>query len=1518
VSVRLQRTLLVLCVVLLLVVGAVLRLQHINWDRFQHIHPDERFIVWVADTISWPGDLRTALDPARSTLNPFRWPPGDGDQAGKPRDYAYGHFPLYLLVGTARLGQALADWMGSTTVALPAFLQPFHAVGRHLMEYDYLPIAGRLISALCDLMTLLLVFLLGRRAFGRAAGLMAAGCYAFAVLPIQLSHFYTVDLILTVCVVATVTLAARWAERGGWGTWLLAGSAAGLAVGSKFSAVMLGLPLLVAALWRLPQGTLARKAATALGRIAVVGAVLFLTFALTNPFALIEARAYVSNIVAQQGMVSGSWDVPYTRQYIGTLPYLYFVQQLSQWGLGWPLGLVAWSGPIWLTVRAVRRRATPAQVVMLAWVLPYLAVTGAFHAKFLRYMAPVLPFLLICGAGASVAAYRWLAARWGRRGRVIFGTVAGLVSVTTVVWCLAFVGIYRQEHPLIRASRWIYANVPAGSRILTEHWDEGLPLRLEGIGDRPPTKRYIGSELPLYDADTPEKLDTLAFELSSNDYIILASNRLSKTIGRLPGRYPMTSQYYRLLFAGELGYQQVAEFTSYPTLGNFVIRDDEADESFTVYDHPQVLVFANVERLKPGLLRARLERYLPLDKRGMGTGNAQGVPVSTYPHSRPPGHSRLVQSSRSNHPKASPHTGVSLVPVQVAGSQPVIADFRWNRLASEWPPAAVLFWWLTLSLFGMLTWPLIYPLMVGLRDRGFGLARGLGWLLIGWLHWIGVSLGLWQNRTWVIAVFFAGLGAAGTLAWWRQRSGIAEFWRARRKLLVAEEVVFAVAFLAFVVIRLLNPDLWQPWNGGEKFMESAFINAILRSSEFPPYDPYFAGGAINYYYYGLYLISLPMKLTGIASEVAFNLAVPSLFALAATGLVGVGATLSHRSGGSLEGEQSGTIGAALGATFALLVGNLAGFRAMARSLEGAGRGLQGIGRFLSARSYDYWATSRVIPHTINEFPFWTFLFADLHPHLIALPFGVLVIGLSFNWLKTPVLGNTHSGSATEPDATVGEAVTAAPQIGHRILRCALNIMLLSLALGAIGAINTWDLPTYVLLVLAVFLLTGWRGGRIMSFLEGALAALLVVGLAISAYWPFYAHYQPPIARGSSPLLSRYLNWTVGGSPLDEWLLVWGIFLFLAYSFALIEFFRRREPAPEPPGPGSASDRLTTPADRRSSRPRIIALLGILAMAALLAALQRPAAALAAIPLVLMTLAALRRWVSAEEAFLSVLVALGLGILVGLELVYVRDFLEGGDWYRMNTVFKFSMPAWLFLGLSLGVMLGRWWSRRDRPSADSAHQRWGLGETVWRVAAIGLLIAGSVFLFFGVQARVRDRFPGRRPAIGTLDGTAYMTVGKYSWPDAEHVIELAYDYQAIHWLLDHVRGSPIVAEAPAGNYQVDGKFQAYDYYRAGGLRVASLTGFPTFIGQHQSEQRPGDQVSQRTDLGQEFFQTADLERVRDLIRQLQVAYIYVGTLERTLFPQVGLDKFDAMVESGDLVVAYRNPMVTIYRVDAAIP
>ena len=390
-------------------------------------------------------------------------------------------------------------------------------------------------------------------------------------------------------------------------------------------------------------------------------------------------------------------------------------------------------------------------------------------------------------------------------------------------------------------------------------------------------------------------------------------------MARLRDRYPMSSQYYRMLFAGDLGYRPVAEFTAYPRLGGLIIRDDNADESFSVYDHPHVLVFENTGRLKPELLRARLGRYLPAARlprervarprgaravrspwRAGAYGLARALAAACIRLGSAASGDRRVDRRLSPAP-------TPLTLSQPVDTLPVVADFRWNRAASESPLLAVVLWWLVLSLFGWVAWPLLFPLLGGLRDRGYGLARVAGWLLVGWVHWLGVSLGWWQNRVAPIGAIVGLLAAAGLIAWlgaaacvW-QPSG-----RQRRRTLLAEEGIFALAYLAFVGMRLLNPDLWQPWNGGEKFMEFAFLNATLRSPNFPPYDPYFAGGILNYYYYGFYLVGLVIKLTGIAAEVAFNLAVPGLFALTALGLFSVGsslATVRRRGGAEERGAQ---------------------------------------------------------------------------------------------------------------------------------------------------------------------------------------------------------------------------------------------------------------------------------------------------------------------------------------------------------------------------------------------------------------------------------------------------------------------------------------------------------------------------------------------------------------------------------------------------------------------------------------
>jgi len=1530
--------------VALLLVGGVLRFTDINWDRFQHVHPDERFIVWVADTMRWPSEveggifaqLGVALDPERSALNPFRWPPDAGDIAGKPRSYAYGHFPLYLLVVAGHAAAAAGRWFGETTLAFPAWMQPLHTVGRQLGDYSHLSLVGRAISALADLGTLLLVYAMGvrvaRRLIGHASdcigdsglspnreaavsdrsrplagrrsggsvttslhyavGLMAATAYTFAVLPIQLSHYAAVDALLTFFITATVASAARYAEHGGSWTWLAAGLMAGLAIGSKFSAVMLVLPLLAAALHASPpRGAL--KTAPVLGlarhtlvRLLAVGLVAAITFAITNPFALLELRAYVGQIVSQNAMVSGAMDPPYTRQYIGTIPYWHLVKQVSQWGLTWPLAIIAWTGLVWALVQFGLGRASAATAVLLAWSFPYFMVTGAFHTKFLRYMAPMLPFLLVFGAVFALWSLRWLVERWGSRGRQIWAGIVLSTALVAALWSFAFTNVYRQEHPWIEASLWIYRNVPEGSKILSEEWDDALPLTMDEIVDRPPLRNYERAELPVWDPDSIDKVERLAAELAGADYLAIASNRAHAPMARLGARYPMTSQYYRQLFSGELGYDLVAEFSAYPHLGPLVIRDGNADESFSVYDHPHSLIFQNAGRLSSGAIADRLLRYLPPSSDGRSGSGQQSVAEASQKEkwcgstrqeaSKVPG----LASLRAQTPE--PRRPLMLS--QPVESLPDVADYRWNSFASGSTLIAVLLWWFVISVFGWFAWPLLFPLTQGLADRGHGLSRVAGWLLLGWLHWMGVSLGLWRNALPPLLLLVLSVVILGRVAWAGQRREMVVFWRTRKRLILGQEALFAGAYLAFALVRLLNPDLWHPWNGGEKFMDFAFLNATLRSPVFPPYDPYFAGGTVNYYYFGLYLVGLPVRLTGIFAEVAYNLAVPSLFALAALGVFSVAHNLSAvpwqsglsgssvaesvgggrvRPVGSSSLSPSPALVGALAVVLTLLLGNLTG-------AEWAFNGLASVLRGEGFPAFDYWAASRVIPFTINEFPLWTFTFADLHPHLISMPFGLLVIGLSLDWFRDHFL---------------------------RPGRWLVKLLVIALALGALGAINTWDLPTYALLALGVLSAAAWRtagssGQRFSRLVAAVLVGTALVVTAVLAYLPFYANYQPQVGDASSDVVGRFLGWVRNASPMQPWLHIWGFFLFLALSYVSAEMLARRMVAEVHAGGGGG-------------RAWLLGVLILAAGLAVLAALGWPTAALAALPLLLAVPLVLDRTAGPGRAFVGLLLILGLGVVAGTELVYLRDFLEGSDWYRMNTLFKFSLPAWILLGLAGGYILARLWQLTLRAPAWLA--------VPWQVCAATLLAGGLVFLLAGVRVRVQDRFPGAQPPVGTLNGLAYMTVAEYDWPNNRNHIVLSGEYRALEWLLDNVRGTPIVAEAPAGSYTIEGESVSYDYYRAGGLRVASITGLPTFVGHHQYEQRPAMQVSEQGARSREFFGTTDLAAARRLMRELHVGYIYVGALEKILFSEDALRKFEVLVEAGELEVAYQNVDVTIYRV-----
>jgi 4-amino-4-deoxy-L-arabinose transferase-like glycosyltransferase len=675
-----------IAVSLILLAAASLRLAGLDWDDYNHYHPDERYIRWVATSISWPDDWSTALRPHQSSFNPFYWPATAATRGltlpqDEARRFAYGHLPLYLGVAATRA----AAWLGPHLVSLlPAdwLLTRDILNGNNWIPYRHGTAVSRALTALFDTGTVLLLFWLGRRLFNPAVGLLAAALLAVTVIHIQSAHFFIVDPYLAFFTLLALYLLVR--RPSSLPHLLLAGAAVGLAVGSKFAGVLLLLPLGLAALR--PPASDHRPATTVrrwplVVRPLVVLAVALLTFAVTNPFALLDHgcrvqlpavglgplttsglelhNCYLDNVLAQSAMARGRSDLAFTRQYDGTLPYLYPAEMLLRWGMGLPLGLLALAGMagpalfIWrrgeskiTQISADGHKFKPIYVIcaifdkeklswlwqseswphllILVWLIPFLVSTGGFYVKFMRYLLPALPILILYGAALlwpNPSAKSAQSLNYLRRGFVL------LTLLFASLYALSFVNIYRQPHPWTAASDWIYDHVPVNALILGEQWDDLLPKTLDPADPARRYSRYRRDSLTWLSnvdgRDNPENLLENLELLAEADYLALASNRIYGVLPRLPARYPLGSQVHQMLFDGRLGYEVVFVGGRYPHLGQFHLKHDtfswpgltpppevaayfeelpglnlgRADESFTVYDQPLVIILANRERL---------------------------------------------------------------------------------------------------------------------------------------------------------------------------------------------------------------------------------------------------------------------------------------------------------------------------------------------------------------------------------------------------------------------------------------------------------------------------------------------------------------------------------------------------------------------------------------------------------------------------------------------------------------------------------------------------------------------------------------------------------------------------------------------------------------------------------------------------------------------------------------------------------------------------------------------------------
>ncbi|MBI3941995.1 MAG: hypothetical protein HY326_03205 [Chloroflexi bacterium] len=808
---------------------------------------------------------------------------------------------------------------------------------------------------------------------------------------------------------------------------------------------------------------------------------------------------------------------------------------------------------------------------------------------------------------------------------------------------------------------------------------------------------------------------------------------------------------------------------------------------------------------------------------------------------------------------------------------------------------AVAVWWVLVEIIGLAVLPLTFRFLGNLPDQGYSFTKPLGLLLLSIIFWLLVSLGYLTNSLNTIWIVLLLLGGISLAMGWRARVAWLGFWQRQRKLVLAVELLFMGTLVLWAIFRAYNPEI----TATEKPMEIMFLNSILRSETFPPQDAWLAGFGISYYYLGYVIVGILTQLSGIASAVTFNLAIALLFALAATGAFGVVYNLiecsrSPADTGDLVSTSSNMaiwIGI-LGAMLLVVIGNLEGILEV---LHAQGWGNPAFWDWLDIKNlataprstswipqdnWWWWRASRVLHdkdllgnsiEVIDEFPFFSFLLGDMHPHVLSLPFTLLSLGLSLNLLLERPTSDSNGGGLLPP--FLG---------GNKGLEGWLTL-LYPICLGALGFLNSWDFPTYTLVAIGAYAIQRYLYFRSFSrqwWLEIFTGAAYLIGAGLLLYLPFYLSFSSQAGglRLVQPWIKTHFQqyfimfgpfitvvvvffgyhawkwrshgikmvpeaWIIGGG-LIPLLLVgiifqWWTVAFTALALALglmLLFHKLRLVAETAAKPVEAVSETEAPAKSPPDFP-------------------------GAIPLGNPT--------SYAVLFVLLLVSLAFALTLATEFVYIKDVFSS----RMNTVFKFYYQAWTLLAVSsaFGIFY-------------LVHKLSGAGRGIFTGIVTVLL---ALCLVYPVAAGIsKANYFKSQP---TPDGMVWLQNIR---PDM---------YAVIRWFNEHVDGAPVMVEAPGPQYSPE----LHNY-------ISAYTGIPTLLGWggHENQWRGNyDEPGRREPQIQQLYQSMDLIVIQKIMDQYRIQYVILGPLEQekySLNPQQ-MTKFSRFMD-----VAFKSGNITVYQ------
>ncbi|MBK9924538.1 MAG: hypothetical protein IPP66_04525 [Anaerolineales bacterium] len=810
-------------------------------------------------------------------------------------------------------------------------------------------------------------------------------------------------------------------------------------------------------------------------------------------------------------------------------------------------------------------------------------------------------------------------------------------------------------------------------------------------------------------------------------------------------------------------------------------------------------------------------------------------------------------------------------------------------------------WYILITLLGWITFPLAYHLFPALADRGYTLSRTFGLLVWAFIFWLFASLGIAQNDLGGLLLGLIVVGGASAYLTVNRKSEIQNWLGENCGLIITAELLFLVTFGFMAFVRASNPEITTA--GGEKWMEVAFINAILRSPVFPPHDPWLSGYAISYYYFGYVMTAMLAKFTSVPASIAHNLMLSLVFALSAIGAYGILYNLlktidhgpktdddNHRPWSVVHGLPL------LAPLFLLLISNVEGFLETLHRLGLFWKDGPNFWKWLDIpdlreapsqvlglapdRFYWWWRASRVVQdydlngtfrEAIDEFPAFSFVLGDLHPHVLAMPFVLLAISVALNIFLGGWSGNINLYFGQLKINKQGLVVSA-------------------LVLGGLAFLNTWDvLFIGVLMVLSYAMARVRESGWSWERLEDVLLFGIPLGItAFVLYIPFFISFDSQ----ASGIVPNFMYPTRGAHLWVMWgTLFVPLFAFLIYLWGTKAPVNWRAGVLTSLGVLLALFTVLFTVGFLATRftPDIVKYvldeqqlnIGTLISKSMERRLSYVGSLLTLMALLTMALSFLfsnrqqepvdyesqpTQIDSPASSFVLLMIVIGVLLILGIDFVYLRD----GFGYRINSVFKFYFQAWELLSLAAAFGVSVMFLKLPK---------WPLA--VYTLVMVLVIVVGLAFPVFAFPTRTDD-FKVEHPEQRTLDGSTYLA---NVMPD---------DYQAIQFMKGLEFG--VIAEAVGGQYS--------EY-----ARMATFTGMPTVLGWpgHEGQWRDGSLQGSRNQDIETLYVTPDWSVTQEIIKRYNIRYIVVGNLERTSY-RVNEEKFNNFLKP-----VFQQGSITIYEV-----